>query len=233
MRTGLIEAAVVGTTDPATAAVYGVTLGDAGCDYVLERTDAGLHLAIRCGAGKPLRIDFDDPELLRRAARPGHELLLRAVGGLKAREWSLVDMTAGLGRDAFVMASRGMRVTMLERSPVLAALLTDGLARRGGTGNLSVVHGDSLVAPIEATDVVYLDPMYPEGSKSALNKLSLRVLRDLAGHDPDADGLLPRALELARRRVVVKRPKAAPHLAGRKPDHSHRGKAVRWDVYLV
>ena len=34
---------------------------------------------------------------------------------------------AGLGRDAFVLASVGCRVRMLERNPVVAALLDDGL----------------------------------------------------------------------------------------------------------
>ncbi|GHM54843.1 hypothetical protein ECZU51_35130 [Escherichia coli] len=38
----------------------------------------------------------------------------------------VVDATAGLGRDAFVLASVGCRVRMLERNPVVAALLDDG-----------------------------------------------------------------------------------------------------------
>lgn len=41
----------------------------------------------------------------------------------------VVDATAGLGRDAFVLACLGFRVRMFERHPVAAALLDDGLCR--------------------------------------------------------------------------------------------------------
>jgi 16S rRNA (guanine1516-N2)-methyltransferase len=35
----------------------------------------------------------------------------------------------GLGKDAFVLASLGCRVTLVERNPVVHALLRDGLDR--------------------------------------------------------------------------------------------------------
>ncbi|MGL9773657.1 MAG: class I SAM-dependent methyltransferase [Sodalis sp. (in: enterobacteria)] len=41
----------------------------------------------------------------------------------------VVDATAGLGRDAFVLACLGCRVQMFERHPVMAALLKNGLRR--------------------------------------------------------------------------------------------------------
>jgi 16S rRNA (guanine1516-N2)-methyltransferase len=238
VRRGLIEApAVIGTTDSELAASLGLVLTD-DCDYLLERIESGLQLQIRRNRGSPpLRIDFDDAALRRRVGRLRQELLLRVLGGPKARDQTVLDMTAGLGGDAFIMASYGMRVTMLERSPVLAALLSDGLARyRVDHPDLPLWlhHADSLSYEFDtAPDIIYLDPMYPGGSGSALNKLNLRVLRDLAGDDPDADQLLPLARRQARRRVVVKRPKRAPPLNAQSPDFTRRGKAVRWDVYLT
>ncbi len=56
------------------------------------------------------------------------EAVAKAVG-IKGDYLPDVDATAGLGRDAFVLASVGCRVRMLERNPVVAALLDDGPAR--------------------------------------------------------------------------------------------------------
>ena len=47
----------------------------------------------------------------------------RAIGLKGSQRPQVVDATAGLGRDAFVMASLGCRVTLVERSPVAAALV--------------------------------------------------------------------------------------------------------------
>lgn len=57
------------------------------------------------------------------------EAVAKAVGIKGSYLPDVVDATAGLGRDAFVLASVGCRVRMLERNPVVAALLDDGLTR--------------------------------------------------------------------------------------------------------
>ena len=41
----------------------------------------------------------------------------------------MLDATAGLGRDAFVLASLGCQVTLIERVPAVAALLENGIER--------------------------------------------------------------------------------------------------------
>lgn len=113
----------------------------------------------------------------------------------------MVDATAGLGRDAFVLAALGCQVQMLERNPVVAALLDDGL-RRGYLDaeigpwlreRLTLLHASSLTALVAIEprpEVVYLDPMYPHRQKSALVKKEMRVFQSLVGADNDADGLL-------------------------------------------
>jgi 16S rRNA (guanine1516-N2)-methyltransferase len=81
-------------------------------------------------------------------------------------------------------------------------------------------------------DVVYLDPMFPTGRKTAERK-AMRVLRLISGDDLDADRLLGAALKVARRRVVVKRPLRGEALRGAEPMVMHRGKSLRFDVYGV
>ena len=56
-------------------------------------------------------------------------MLAKAVGLKKGACPDVIDCTAGLGRDAFVLASLGCRVVMLERVTVVHALLNDGLAQ--------------------------------------------------------------------------------------------------------
>ncbi len=176
------------------------------------------------------------------------QAIAKAVGLKGGVTPTVVDGTAGLGRDAFVLASLGCKVQMVERHPVVAALLDDGLARAkadseiGGwiSERLTLLHASSHNALEQLTadpnfvapDVVYLDPMYPHKKKSALVKKEMRVFQTLVGADLDADGLLAPALALATKRVVVKRPDYAEFLAGQKPAMAIETKKNRFDVYV-
>ncbi|MCY1367758.1 Ribosomal RNA small subunit methyltransferase J [compost metagenome] len=51
------------------------------------------------------------------------------------------------------------------------------------------------------------------------------------GDDQDAPALLEAALALASHRVVVKRPRKAPIIAGTKPSYALEGKSSRYDIY--
>ncbi|NRD72150.1 class I SAM-dependent methyltransferase [Shewanella sp. VB17] len=169
--------------------------------------------------------------------------IAKAVGLKQGVNPTVVDGTAGLGRDAFVLASLGCKVIMVERHPVVAALLEDGLRRAYESEDIGqwmqermrLVHGSSLgsVALLsEDIDVVYLDPMYPHREKSALVKKEMRVFQSLVGADLDADGLLKPAMQLASKRVVVKRPDYAEDLDGVKPSMVIATKKNRFDVYV-
>ena len=176
------------------------------------------------------------------------QAIAKAVGLKGGVTPTVVDGTAGLGRDAFVLASLGCKVQMVERHPVVAALLDDGLARAkadseiGGwiSERLTLLHASSHNALEQlaadpnfvAPDVVYLDPMYPHKKKSALVKKEMRVFQTLVGADLDADGLLAPALALATKRVVVKRPDYAEFLAEQKPAMAIETKKNRFDVYV-
>ena len=170
------------------------------------------------------------------------EAVAKAVGIKGGYLPDVVDATAGLGRDAFVLAALGCRVRMLERHPVVAALLDDGLRRGyedaeiGGwlRERLTLLHAVSQQAFSNITpapDVVYLDPMYPHRQKSAMVKKEMRVFQSLVGPDEDADALLEPARRLAKKRIVVKRPDYAPPLAGVETQSAVVTKSHRFDIY--
>lgn len=169
------------------------------------------------------------------------QAIAKAIGLKSGVQVDVIDATAGLGRDAFVLASLGCNVMMVERSPVAAALLEDGLQR--AYLNLEIgswmeqrmrLHFGSGYEYLKSnqTDVVYLDPMFPHKKKSALVKKEMRVFQGVVGADLDADDLLEVALNAARYRVVVKRPDYAPFLNDKKPTMSIKTKKNRFDVYV-
>ncbi|MDP1932514.1 MAG: class I SAM-dependent methyltransferase [Gammaproteobacteria bacterium] len=191
-------------------------------------------------------VDFDDSALTYRRNHPVQpEALLKASGVKQGGMCRVLDATAGLGQDAFIFASAGCQVILMERSLVLHALLADGLRRAAesendrvaeSSGRMTLIHGDSASLSIkdidERPEVVYLDPMFPDRRKSAKVKKNMFLLQQLLETDIPSADLLGNALHIASRRVVVKRPRHADFLEGRRPSHQLVGKASRFDVYL-
>ena len=210
--------------------------------YVLCYQDDHLQLqSIKDKQFKPLYIDFSSGKANHRRVFPGKELLVKAIAGRQKKDLTVIDATAGLGRDSFVLASIGYTVTLLERNPILAALLQDGLKRAKNEPKLCNIierlhfkqgNAVQLLPELTAT-VVYLDPMYPHREKSALVKKEMRMLRDIVGDDNDAANLLAIALQCASERVVVKRPKHAENLNAQPPSFSLTGRSSRFDIYLT
>ena len=191
----------------------------------LELRQAGIKTG-------PVYVDF---LFLSKRPKQGKDLLAKAVG-IKGNYYpTIVDATAGLGQDAFMLASYGCQVTMIERSPVIAALLQDGLQRAKNLEaitRLQLITGDAkkVLLELERPDVVYLDPMYPESGKTAAKRKEMRLFRELVGDDLDVEELLEIALNTAKKRIVLKRPLKAPKLG--KPNTVYQGSTVRFDVYL-
>jgi len=226
-----------------------------GSQVMATRPSSGVALSLDmnglclldCDAPRdePLRVDFSGGALgfRQRAGFRRDELLARAAGVKGNPLPRVLDATAGLGRDAFMLASLGCEVVLCERHPVVHALLADGLRRAAEQGLTALSRmrlcaedaAEHLLDPASqgAYDVIVLDPMFPERSKSALVKKPMRLFHALVGADEDAGALLDCALSRALRRVVVKRPLHAEYLAGRVPTLDYRGKAVRFDVYVT
>lgn len=210
---------------------------------MIELIDDGrLSLHVSGSRLKPLCIDFLGGKLQHRRDYGGGrgQLIARAVGIKKLSNPCVLDLTAGFGQDAFVLATLGCDVTMIERSPIMASLLKDALKRfyahEASDGvKLSLVQAESIIYMQQLAtlpDVIYLDPMYPDTKNTALNKKEMQVLRDVVGDDVDADEVLRLALQKAKHRVVVKRPRHGIILGNHKPDVVFEGKSSRFDVYL-
>ena len=178
-----------------------------------------------------------------RAGASRRDALARAAGFGKGTVPTIIDATAGLGRDAFLLAVLGAQVTLIERSPGVHDLLRDALARAGAespklaavVARMTLMAGDARdLLPGLRADAVIVDPMHPPRTNSAEVKQEMRLLRELVGTDPDALELMQAALAADCKRVVLKWPLRAAPLEGlRKPSHSITGKTVRYDVFMM
>ncbi|CUA86116.1 class I SAM-dependent methyltransferase [Pseudidiomarina woesei] len=211
--------------------------------FVLEQSDDGLQLRwLAQPKMLPLRIDFLAGKNAFRAAhaRIKDEAIARACALHKLKTPSILDATAGLGRDALVLAQLGAHVGLNERHPIVRQLLQDALQRLHAAmpdwqQRLYFVDTSELAALADDSfDVVYLDPMYPKGDRKAKAavKKDMQMFQQLVGSDEDADALLEPALRIARQRVVVKRPQHADFLAGVKPHAQVISKKHRFDLYF-
>lgn len=193
---------------------------------------------------RPVVVDFLSAamEHRRRYGGGAGQLVAKAVGLQKKKQLRILDATAGLGRDAYVMSTLGATVLMFERNPVVSLMLRDGLFRLGQEDAFQDVFqrlkfeensllGDWSSVKLFHPDVIYLDPMFPVRTKSAKVKKDMALFHEVVGSDMDSDALLEPAMDLADCRVVVKRPKNAPYLAGRKPTTALMGKSSRFDIY--
>ena len=198
-------------------------------------------------------VDFSSPDMLHRRKSGHNEPLGRAVGVKADKKPRVFDATAGLGRDAFVLADLGCEVELSEASPVLHFLLKHAHQTALLSASEKVIHaaermtisfGDSTLRSLSGFNIIYLDPMFPDRNKSAAVKKDLAAVQALLAsesinqeiaefglRDP-ATELLNWALSQPVERVVVKRPAKSSYLGGVKPSHAITGKTVRFDVLV-
>lgn len=206
----------------------------------LEMTEDGLSLL---GDGLSLTADFS--EMIPRIKKGvlGKELLVKAARIRGKEHPTVLDATAGFGQDSLLLSAAGFQVFLYEYDPVISALLADALFRAKDVPELSeavsrmtLFKEDSIRAMkalSEAPDVIYLDPMFPKRNKSALIKKKFQLLQKLEKPCPDEEELLSAALLAHPHKIVIKRPLKGPFLAGRKPDYSLEGKAIRYDCIVL
>lgn len=216
----------------------------------LSYHDHSLMLQLRVSGNKlNLCIDFVDGKAKHRRQYGGgkNQPLPKSCGLDKHPEWTILDATAGLGKDAFVLASLGAEIILCEQHPALYGLLADGLDRAAQnqdtadiTGRMTCVHQNSVdylnkcrSSADKLPDVIYLDPMYPGRKKSAKIKKEMQILQHLTTHIEGNDELLTAALKAAIHRVVVKRPKSAPTLSDKPVSYTVSSVNTRYDVYVI
>jgi 16S rRNA (guanine1516-N2)-methyltransferase len=222
------------------------------CVAYLQFVDSRLQLfPADARQSGPVAVDLSAGATAHRLRGAG-ELIVKAVKGRSKELLQVLDATAGLGRDSAVLAGYGFGVTLLEREPIVAALLADGLARAAQSDDtrLNAIVSSMRLHCVDATaylttlsemdwpDVIYLDPMFPPSEKSTLVKKEMRLFQQLFhraganGVAEDGANLLAVARTRARLRVVVKRPRKADPLAAQVPHYAVAGKAVRFDIYV-
>jgi len=194
-----------------------------------------------CGPGPQgalqLRIEIaEGPMAWRLASSRKRDPLARAIGLPKrSTPPTVLDATAGLCRDAMVLAHMGCHVTAIERIPALVALVQAALANSALATRLQVHLGDASqflasLPPANAPDVVYLDPMFGDSDRAQVKK-DMQICRALAGPPDDPAPLLAAARAVARDRVVVKRHRKDPPLAA-DLSFSLETNRIRYDAYL-
>ena len=169
--------------------------------------------------------------------------LAKAVGFKFNKNRTIIDATAGLGYDAFILASLGANVTLIERSKQIHDLLKAGISEAkyyGGeiskiVDRMDLLFGDSKdILPSISPEVILIDTMYKDRKKSALVKNNMRLVREVVGSDPDYIDLINIALNSASKRVVIKQPRYAVPLKEIKAcSHQILGKTIRYDVYVT
>lgn len=219
-------------------------------DFLLIVDEKGLALrALSFPNMKPVRVDFASGAMThRRMTSCARQNIAKAVGMKGNYRPLILDATSGLGTDAFVLASLGCQMIMLEKNAIVANLLKNGIDRAAKIHDLSkiicrmkLIEQDAIMymqsnelISTGRPDVVYLDPMFPVRTKSAQVKKEMRILQMLlAKQHEDDEALFDAALNTASRRVVVKRPRLANTINAQKPDIQFTDKSCRFDVYLT
>ncbi|QCI16227.1 class I SAM-dependent methyltransferase [Buchnera aphidicola] len=193
---------------------------------------------------KSIKVDFTSKKNNYRCLhfKKKNEVLSRVIGIKKSYFPVILDATAGLGNDAFIFSFLGCQVIMIERHPIVAALLQDGLQRGYKDKKigfwlktrLRLLICDSLNMlniPMLNPDVIYLDPMYPVNKKKSLPKKNMQFFRKLIGNNCNSQNLLNISRKFAKKRVVVKRPFYAKPLSQDQVNFIIKTKNHRFDIY--
>ena len=197
----------------------------------------------RKGPGLTYQGDFAETMMHRVTnGRLQHEMLVKAASSEKEGR-KAIDATAGMGEDAFLLAAQGYEVTLYEQNPVVAALLKDAIRRakknqilKDIAGRMKVVEADSVESMsklLDPVDVIYLDPMFPARQKSSLINKKLQLIQKLEPPCSEETDLFDAALKVGPSRIIVKRPLKSEYLAGREPSYTLKGKAIRYDCYVL
>ena len=208
----------------------------------LSPTDDGVAV-IHSGLDLAFHHSLVSGSLVQRAPQPG-QAICKACNNKLRNLRQVLDLTAGWGGDGLALAHHGQSVTWLEHHPLVHAILGYSLAQLKISAKYesiaSLLHleaGHALeflqtLPDQHEYDCIFLDPMFPAHKSGAKPGKELQILQALTDNQ-DIDACFETALQVARKRVVVKRPLKAPTLSESKPDICYREKSIRFDVYLT
>ena len=220
-------------------------------DYSIHFSSSGLSFISHAKNHGAVSCDFTSGANRHRRNYGGGngQMIAKAVGISGKFHPNVLDVTAGLGADAFILASLGCQMQLIERNPIVHCLLRDGLDRAALSGmedselagiinNIDLLNTDSIdylcsIGEHSRPDIIYVDPMFPARKKSAQVKKEMQALHQIVGGDEDSHKILELAIEKALYRVVVKRPAHSDYLGNLKPNYSLEGKSTRYDIFAL
>lgn len=208
---------------------------------ILQLDETGLSLI-----GNNMVLHGDFSKMIRRIKTNNlqSELLIKA-SKIKGKQTGLtvLDATAGMGEDSFLLAAYGFEVNLYESNPIIAMLLQDTIERASNDKEIAyivqrmhVYEEDSIKAMKNLSkkpDIIYLDPMFPERNKSSLIKKKFQLLQQLECPCLNEDELLQSAINVNPYKIVIKRPLKGPYLADVKPSYSLKGNSIRYDCLVM
>ena len=191
-----------------------------------------LYLKDCKNPAKPICVDFSIYNKINKT-------LIKACG---EKNKTILDCTAGLCRDSFILACKNYNITAIEKNKIIFALLQDGYNNALNDNNLNKIIQNIKLINIdsidflenceESFDCIYLDPMFEESKKSRLVKKEMQIFHNLASNS-DNEKLFNLAITKTKNRVVVKRALHGEYLINSiKPDFSLKEKTIRFDVYI-
>lgn len=195
-------------------------------------------LAVVSPVFNPLYVSEIYSKLVIRYQNLKNELLIQALNS--SRGSSVWDLTAGLGKDAFILASSGYQVTMVEQNPLLATIVYYALTYKIlPTHNLQLIYANSLdflsVAE-NRPDIIYLDPMFKD-DKAAKAKKEMQLIQMVTANNPGQNldsALFAASYTKALNKIIVKRDNKQEALV-KLPlaSYTKSGKTIRFDVYVL
>ncbi|MBH44590.1 MAG: hypothetical protein CMD88_03960 [Gammaproteobacteria bacterium] len=184
-------------------------------------------------------IDFSDKRFSNRVKKINkkNEIFYKIF---KKNNSTILDCTAGFGKDSFILSSMGHCVTMIEKNPIVSILLNNALKRFNNTskfsddGRLLLFHGDSLdylYNTDQVFDYAYIDFMF-DSSKKTLSSKNLETLKILTEDYNKKKELINLAIHKVRNRVVIKNHIKNDPIYNQKSDYTIYTKLLRYDIYL-
>lgn len=180
---------------------------------------------------KPFSLDFSKLQTLSRG-----QPLAKAIGCKNKESVKVLDLTAGWGQDAFLLAGLGYQVVAIESHPLIFAFLLAAISKENfkKPNSLQFMLDNSLnylknIKEEDKPDVIYIDPMF-KGKKS-LSSRPLKILETLVGPSHQAEQMFQQALTKANKKVVVKRHRLEPEKQGAVKLCTFAGRSVCYDVF--
>ena len=145
---------------------------------------------------------------------------------------TLLDCTAGYGRDSYILRLMGFNVTMIENSPVMSLLLNYAL-KKLKLLNFKMYHGNSydyLNHSEKNYDYIYIDFMFDKLKKNSLSSKNDETLKLVSFQENNKNNLIRLAIKKSNSRVVVKEPK---HSLSDilKPEYTIKTKLLNFNIY--